>query len=59
MNYTVKRYFFEQSAVREFYSGAYYDLFLVMRGSGVFRCSDLLQPAQKKKLIIFTPDQGG
>jgi len=35
VNYTVKRYFFEQSAVREFYSGAYYDLFLVMRGSGV------------------------
>ena len=35
VNYTAKCYLFEQSAVREFYSGAYYDLFLVMRGSGV------------------------
>ena len=33
VNYTAKRYLFEQSDVREFYSGAYYDLFLVMRGS--------------------------
>ena len=49
MNYTVKRYFFEQSAVREFYSGAYYDLFLVMRGSGVFRCSERKSlPKQRK-----------
>ena len=30
VNYTAKRYLFEQSAVREFYSGAYYDLFLVI-----------------------------
>ena len=51
MNYTVKRYFFEQSAVREFYSGAYYDLFLVMRGSGVFRCSEVVLPAQQQNLI--------
>ncbi|MFR4723977.1 MAG: hypothetical protein ACLT9S_02045 [Faecalibacterium sp.] len=54
VNYTVKRYFFEQSAVREFYSGAYYDLFLVMRGSGVlFRCSEVVLPAQQQNLIIF------
>ena len=59
MNYTVKRYFFEQSAVREFYSGAYYDLFLVMRGSGVFRCSEVVLPAQQQNLIIFKPGQGG
>ena len=58
MNYTVKRYFFEQSAVREFYSGAYYDLFLVMRGSGVFRCSEVVLPAQQQNLIIFQPGQG-
>ena len=43
VNYTAKCYLFEQSAVREFYSGAYYDLFLVMRGSGVFRCSEVVQ----------------
>ena len=42
VNHTAKRYLFEQSAVREFYSGAYYDLFLVMRGSGVFRCLPLI-----------------
>ena len=59
MNYTVKSYFFEQSAVREFYSGAYYDLFLVMRGSGVFRCSEVVLPAQQQNLIIFKPGQGG
>ena len=59
VNYTVKRYFFEQSAVREFYSGAYYDLFLVMRGSGVFRCSEVVLPAQQQNLIIFKPGQGG
>lgn len=59
MNYTAKRYLFEQSAVREFYSGAYYDLFLVMRGSGVFRCSEVVLPAQQQNLIIFKPDQGG
>ena len=52
MNYTAKRYLFEQSAVREFYSGAYYDLFLVMRGSGVFRCSEVVLPAQQQNLII-------
>ncbi|MGB5002834.1 MAG: AraC family transcriptional regulator, partial [Gemmiger qucibialis] len=59
MNYTAKCYLFEQSAVREFYSGAYYDLFLVMRGSGVFRCSEVVLPAQQQNLIIFKPDQGG
>lgn len=59
VNYTVKRYLFEQSAVREFYSGAYYDLFLVMRGSGVFRCSEVVLPAQQQNLIIFKPGQGG
>ena len=59
MNYTAKRYLFEQSAVREFYSGAYYDLFLVMRGSGVFRCSEVVLPAQQQNLIIFKPGQGG
>ena len=59
MNYTAKRYLFEQSAVREFYSGAYYDLFLVMRGSGVFRCSEVVLPAQQHNLLIFKPGQGG
>ena len=59
VNYTAKSYLFEQSAVREFYSGAYYDLFLVMRGSGVFRCSEVVLPAQQQNLIIFKPDQGG
>ena len=59
VNHTAKRYLFEQSAVREFYSGAYYDLFLVMRGSGVFRCSEVVLPAQQQNLIIFKPDQGG
>lgn len=59
VNYTAKCYLFEQSAVREFYSGAYYDLFLVMRGSGVFRCSEVVLPAQQQNLIIFKPDQGG
>lgn len=59
VNYTAKRYLFEQSAVREFYSGAYYDLFLVMRGSGVFRCSEVVLPAQQQNLIIFKPGQGG
>ena len=59
VNYTAKRYFFEQSAVRDFYSGAYYDLFLVMRGSGVFRCPDVVLPAQQQNLIIFKPGQGG
>ena len=53
VNYTVKRYFFERSAVREFYSGAYYDLFLVMRGSGVFRCSEVVLPAQQLLLHLF------
>ncbi len=48
MNYTAKRYFFEQSAVREFFSGAYYDLFLVMRGSGVFRCPMVVLPASSR-----------
>ena len=59
VNYTAKCYLFEQSAVREFYSGAYYDLFLVMRGSGVFRCSEVVLPAQQQNLIIFKPGQGG
>lgn len=59
VNYTAKGYLFEQSAVREFYSGAYYDLFLVMRGSGVFRCSEVVLPAQQQNLIIFKPGQGG
>ena len=59
VNYTAKRYLFKQSAVREFYSGAYYDLFLVMRGSGVFRCSEVVLPAQQQNLIIFKPGQGG
>ena len=59
VNHTAKRYLFEQSAVREFYSGAYYDLFLVMRGSGVFRCSEVVLPAQQQNLIIFKPGQGG
>lgn len=59
VNYTAKSYLFEQSAVREFYSGAYYDLFLVMRGSGVFRCSEVVLPAQQQNLIIFKPGQGG
>ena len=59
MNHTATRYLFEQSAVREFYSGAYYDLFLVMRGSGVFRCSEVVLPAQQQNLIIFKPGQGG
>lgn len=55
MNYTAKRYLFEQSTVREFFSGAYYDLFLVMRGSGVFRCSEVVLPAQQQNLIILKP----
>lgn len=59
MNYTAKRYLFEQSTVREFFSGAYYDLFLVMRGSGVFRCSEVVLPAQQQNLIILKPGQGG
>ena len=59
MNYTAKRYLFEQSTVREFFSGAYYDLFLVIRGSGVFRCSEVVLPAQQQNLIIFKPGQGG
>ena len=44
VNYTVKRYFFEQSAVREFYSGAYYDLFLVMRGLSLIHISEPTRP---------------
>ena len=59
VNYTAKRYLFEQSTVREFFSGAYYDLFLVMRGSGVFRCSKVVLPAQQQNLIILKPGQGG
>lgn len=59
MNYTAKRYLFEQSTVREFFSGAYYDLFLVIRGSGVFRCSEVVLPAQQQNLIILKPGQGG
>mgnify|MGYP007129694420 CR=1 FL=1 len=59
VNYTAKRYLFEQSTVREFFSGAYYDLFLVMRGSGVFRCSEVVLPAQQQNLIILKPGQGG
>ena len=58
MNYTAKRYLFEQSTVREFFSGAYYDLFLVIRGSGVFRCSEVVLPAQQQNLIILKPGQG-
>ena len=57
VNYTAKRYLFEQSTVREFFSGAYYDLFLVMRGSGVFRCSEVVLPAQQQNLIILKPVQ--
>ena len=59
VNHTAKRYLFEQSAVREFYSGAYYDLFLVMRGNGIFRCPDTVLPAQQQNLIIFKPGRGG
>ncbi|OLA35868.1 MAG: AraC family transcriptional regulator [Faecalibacterium prausnitzii] len=59
VNYTAKRYLFEQSTVREFFSGAYYDLFLVIRGSGVFRCSEVVLPAQQQNLIILKPGQGG
>ena len=57
VNYTAKRYLFEQSTVREFFSGAYYDLFLVIRGSGVFRCSEGVLPAQQQNLIILKPGQ--
>lgn len=59
VNHTAKRYLFEQSTVREFYSGAYYDLFLVMRGNGIFRCPDTVLPAQQQNLIIFKPGRGG
>ena len=55
MNYTAKRYLFEQSTVREFFSGAYYDLFLVILGSGVFRCSEVVLPAQQQNLLILKP----
>ena len=30
-----------------------------MRGSGVFRCSEVVLPAQQQNLIIFKPGQGG
>ena len=50
VNYTATRYLFTQSAVREFFSGAYYDLFLVIRGSGVFRCPEVALPAQQQNL---------
>ncbi len=59
LNYTAKRYLYEHSITREFYSGPYYSLFLVMRGSGVFRCGDALLPAQQQNLIIFKPSEGG
>ena len=55
MNYTATRYVFNESAVREYFSGAYYDLFLVMRGNGIFRCPDTVLPAQQQNLIIFKP----
>ena len=59
MNYTATRYVFNESAVREYFSGAYYDLFLVMRGNGIFRCPDAVLPAQQQNLIIFKPGRGG
>ena len=59
MNYTATRYVFNESAVRKYFSGAYYDLFLVMRGNGIFRCPDAVLPAQQQNLIIFKPGRGG
>ena len=59
VNYTATRYVFNESAVREYFSGAYYDLFLVMRGNGIFRCPDAVLPAQQQNLIIFKPGRGG
>lgn len=59
LNYTAARYLFEHSTVREFFSGSYYNLFLVMRGAGVFRCGDATLPAQQQNLIIFKPGESG
>ena len=59
VNYTATRYIFNEGAVREYFSGAYYDLFLVMRGNGIFRCPDAVLPAQQQNLIIFKPGRGG
>ena len=33
--------------------------FLVIQGSGVFRCSEVVLPAQQQNLIILKPGQGG
>lgn len=59
LNYTAKRYLYEQSITREFYSGPYYSLLLVMRGSGIFQCGDAVLPAQQQNLLIFKPGEGG
>lgn len=59
LNYTASRYLFEHSTVREFFSGGYYNLFLVMRGAGVFRCGDAVLSAQQQNLIIFKPGESG
>lgn len=59
VKYTVTDYFFETSTVREFFSGDYYDLFLVIRGSGVLRCSTVNLPAKQQNLLISKPGEGG
>lgn len=59
LDYTASRYLFEHSTAREFFSGGYYNLFLVMRGAGIFRCGDAVLSAQQQNLIIFKPGVSG
>ncbi len=59
LNYTATHYLFEHSTVREFFSGPCYNLLLVMRGVGIFRCGDAVLPAQEQNLIIFKPGESG
>lgn len=59
LNYAIKHYFFDHNATRDFFSGKNYNLFLIISGSGNFKCGDTTLSIQPQNLIIFKPNVSG
>lgn len=59
LNYAIKHYFFDHNATRDFFSGKNYNLFLVISGSGNFKCDNTTLSIQPQNLIIFKPNVSG
>ncbi|MDO4283775.1 MAG: AraC family transcriptional regulator [Eubacteriales bacterium] len=59
MKYSTNHFLWENSASRDFSSGSCYNLFLVLRGTGLFCCGDTILSAGQADLILFKPGERG